>query len=125
MYKKFRNYPLLNEYDRGRWEHMSYIESIEDTELYKYACTYMALTELYDRRFTHYRSPYNSTEAYIIHPKGRKLSNQYALELKNLLCGEDVELWRDIMNEIHRYPNYSADMWIDEWDRLTDRTYKI
>lgn len=101
------------------------IEPIEDTEIYKYACTYMALTELYDRRFTHIRSPYDSTESFIVHPESRKLSNQYACELKNLLCGRNPDLWHDIKNEIHRHANYSADKWIDEWDRLTGRTYKL
>lgn len=101
------------------------INSTEDTELYKYACTYMALTELYDRRFTHTRSRYDYTEALIVHPEDRKLSNQYAFKLKNLLCNGNTGLWHDIQNEINRYPNYSADKWIDEWDRLTGRTYKL
>lgn len=97
----------------------------EDTEIYKYACTYMALTELYDRRFTHTRSPHDSTEAFVVYPESRKLSNQYAWELKNLLCNGDLDLWHDIQSEIHRHAGYSAQMWIDEWNRLTGKINKV
>lgn len=74
-----------------------------DTKLYKLACAYMALTELYDRTFAH------------------TFSNQYAWELRNLICDENAELWRDIINEIGKYHEYSADKWIDEWNRLKNK----
>lgn len=89
-------------------------------EYYFYACEYMAKTELYDRSLTNCRSPWDKTEAFLDNPLVKKLSNEYAAQLRRYyskLCGGT---WLFIQNEIHNHTIYSAQMWINEYYRLKE-----
>lgn len=85
-----------------------------DTETYKLACWYMAETELYDRHLTQDRSPGDPTEAFIISPWQRAMSNRYALILREHLS----DRWPDVKRVIKRYSYYSVQHWIDEYERI-------
>ena len=94
-----------------------------DTETYKMACEYMAKTEVYDRTLTDARSPWDKTEAFIdISPRIRHFSRVYAGNLRKYyeeLCGGS---WRPIQEEIIKHSKYSAQQWIDEYNRLTGKS---
>ena len=88
---------------------------VMNTETYKYACWYMAETELYDRHLTQNRNPGDPTEAFIISsPWQRAMSNRYALILREHLS----DRWPDVKRVIKRYSYYSAQHWIDEYERI-------
>lgn len=84
---------------------------------YKLLCYYNAKTELYDRKLTDIRSPYDKTEAYIITPKQRELSNKYSINLrKNIIqITDDLMIPNDYI-KFNNNRNYSAQRWIDEYE---------
>ena len=45
---------------------------------YYFACKYMALTEIFDRKLTDLRSPYDPTEAFVLNPTARTASALYS-----------------------------------------------
>ncbi len=89
-----------------------------NSQYYEMACEYMAKTELYDRSLTNCRSPWDKTEAFLNNPHVKRLSNEYAAQLRKYyskICGGT---WQFIHNEIHKHTKYSAQMWINEWNRI-------
>lgn len=95
--------------------------SEEDNLWYKLCVYYHAKTELFDRELTDLRSPYDPTEAYI-DGIARNQSNRYALRIRNLV----QEIGRYYLgyhnrklNDFNHY-RYSAQKWIDEYNRLVD-----
>lgn len=98
---------------------MEYIENLPSTEnkTYKAACEYMARIELFDRSLTDIRNPHNPTEAFI-QGKERSASNVIALKVRNGVIRKYHIKSEDLTKEIHRHPWYSAQKWIDEYDRL-------
>ena len=89
-------------------------------EIYMMACEYKAKTELYDRSLTNCRSPWDKTEAFLDSPRIKRISNEYAAQLRRYyseICGGT---WRFIHNEIHKHPTYTAQMWINEYYRLKE-----
>lgn len=87
----------------------------QDTEIYKIACEYKAMTELYDRTLTDERNPHDSTEAYLSDSYSRKASNIYVTHFRQRY---DPMLWECIQEEIKKYRHYTAQTWIDEYQRL-------
>lgn len=87
-----------------------------DTEEYRAAVWYMGKTELYDRSLTDERSLYDPTEAFVIYPPYKRLSNSYALELRKKIR-EYID-WAYVDCEIRKYSEYSAQKWVDEYYRL-------
>ena len=87
-----------------------------DEEIYKLACTYMAKTEEFDRRLTDERCKYDKTEA-LVPPRLRDLSNEAAHDLWKEIDPYSA-LKGDILSEIKRHSNYTAQKWIDEYYRL-------
>ena len=83
---------------------------------YKAAVWYMAKTELYDRSLTDERSPYDPTEAFVIYPPYKRLSNLYALELRKQIR-EYID-WIYVQSEIKKHTRYSAQKWVDEYNNL-------
>ena len=81
---------------------------------YYFACKYMALTELYDRKLTDLRSPADPTEAFVLDPTARTASALYSQRLLKELPISSNEL----REERQRYRDYTAQMWIDEYNRL-------
>lgn len=91
-----------------------------NNEYYAMACEYMAKTELYDRSLTDCRSPWDSTEAFLNRPYIKELSSGYAAQLRRYyreLCGGT---WQPIHSEICKHTNYTAQMWIDEYNRVKE-----
>lgn len=96
------------------------VQPIEPDENYFYACEYMALTEIYDRTLTDRRCSWDKTSAFPHMPYQRELSTKYAEQLRKYyseLCGGT---WQLIHNEIQKHSQYSAQMWIEEYNRLKD-----
>ena len=85
-----------------------------NNEIYFRACEYCAKTELHDRTLTKARSDVDSTEAYFTNPYQRNISTMYAHNLANSYG----KWWKDIREEIERHKNYTAQHWIDEYERL-------
>ena len=88
-----------------------------EEEIYKLACTYMAKTEEYDRGLSDFRCKYDETAAFIPNPILRQLSQQFARDLWKMLDPYHT-LKGDILSEIKRYSNYTAQHWIDEYYRI-------
>ena len=86
--------------------------------LYKAACEYMAKTELYDRSLTDMRSPHDPTEAWIATEYERRYSNAYSMSLRIEVSKKYCVTPFELGEEIGRHRSYSAQMWIDEYERL-------
>lgn len=87
-------------------------------EYYYLACEYMARTELYDRTLTNERSPFDSSSAFLSNGRLRNISNEYCIKLRKYyteICGGTFGF---IKEEINKHTYYSAQMWIDEYNRL-------
>jgi hypothetical protein len=85
--------------------------------LYKAACEYMAETEQYDRSLTNRRTQYDPTEAFI-DGYVRGLSVAFAQRLRSDVTKKYCITPSELMGEINRHKSYSAQMWIDEYERL-------
>lgn len=85
---------------------------------YRFACLYMGMTEEHDRSLTDMRSRYDPTEAFLHHNDMRSESNMYAIAVKNKIVKEYCVPWEEIQNEIYRHNNYSAQYWVDEYERI-------
>ena len=95
--------------------------SEEDYLWYKLCVYYQANTELFDRTLTDLRSPYDPTEAYI---QGIERSFSYANARKIRRLVDEVAI--GISEHIKSMGldagkhHYSAQDWIDEYNRLVD-----
>lgn len=80
----------------------------------------MGAIEEYDRSLTDERARYDPTEAFIYHyySEIRFRSNRYAIRLRNKIIEEYCIDWKEIQNEILRHNNYSAQHWVDEYERI-------
>ena len=88
---------------------------------YSLACLYMGMTEEYDRSLTDMRDRYDKTKAFLYCNKIHSESNRYAAFVRNKIMEimEDYRVpWKEIQNEIRRHNNYSAQHWIDEYERI-------
>ena len=85
---------------------------------YKLACLHMGMTEEYDRSLTDMRDRYDPIEAFLYCNELRSKSNRYAKAVRNKII-EDYHIpWKEIHDEIHRHNNYSAQHWVDEYERM-------
>ena len=85
---------------------------------YELACLYMGMTEEYDRSLTDERSKYDPTEAFLHYNDMRSKGNRYAKAVRNKII-EDYHIpWKEIDDEIHRHNNFSAQHWVDEYERI-------
>jgi len=87
-------------------------------KLYKAACEYMSRTEHYDRTLSGMRSKYDKTEAYIP-PSMRQFSIVNANNVRVEVERKYGITYSELFGEIKRHRCYTAQMWIDEYDRLT------
>lgn len=85
---------------------------------YRLACLYMGMTEEYDRSLTDMRDRYDPTEAFLYYSYIRSESNRYARAVRNKIIEDYCVLWKEIQNEIRRHNNYSAQHWVDEYERI-------
>ena len=85
--------------------------------LYEAACEYMARTELYDRSLTKARTRHDPTEAFI-DGYVRGLSVAFAQNLRREMAIKYNITPFELGEEIGRHRSYSAQMWIDEYERL-------
>lgn len=89
-----------------------------DNLAYSLACLYMGITEEYDRSLNDMRSRYDPTEAFLYCNEIRSESNIYAKTVRNKII-EDYHIpWKEIHDEINKHNNYSAQYWIDEYERI-------
>ena len=85
---------------------------------YALACLYMGITEEYDRLLTDMRDRYDPTEAFLYCNKIHSESNRYAVFVRNKIMKDYCIEWKEIQSEICRHDNYSAQHWIDEYERI-------
>lgn len=85
--------------------------------LYKAACEYMSRTEHYDRTLSCMRSQFDKTEAYIP-PSMRQFSNINANNVRREVEDKYGITYAELYSEIKRHYSYTAQMWIDEYERL-------
>lgn len=85
---------------------------------YELACLYMGMTEEYDRFLTDVRSRYDQTKAFLYCNEIRSGSNRYAAFVRNKIVKEYCIMWKEIQSEIHRHINFSAQHWVDEYERI-------
>lgn len=85
---------------------------------YRLACLYMGMTEEYDRSLTDMRDRYDQTKAFLYCNDIRSESDRYAKAVRNKITEDCRILWKEIQDEIHRHINFSAQHWIDEYERI-------
>lgn len=85
---------------------------------YTLACLYMGMTEKYDRSLTDMRDRYDQTEAFLCCNDTRSESNRYAKAVKNKIIEDYYIPWEEIHDEIHRHINFSAQHWVNEYERI-------
>ena len=85
---------------------------------YSLACLYMGMTEEYDRSLTDMRSRYDPTEAFLYCDKIRSDSKRCAAFVRNKIMKDYCVSWKEIQSEICRHNNYSAQYWVDEYERI-------
>lgn len=85
---------------------------------YALACLYMGMTEEYDRLLTDVRSRYDQTKAFLYCNEIRSGSNRYAAFVRNKIVKEYCIMWKEIQSEIRRHNNFSAQHWVDEYERI-------
>lgn len=85
---------------------------------YELACLYMVMTEEYDRFLTDVRSRYDQTKAFLYCNEIRSGSNRYAAFVRNKIVKEYCIMWKEIQSEIRRHNNFSAQHWVDEYERI-------
>ena len=90
---------------------------MEDSMSYFLACFYMARTEEYDRSLSDIRSKHDPTEA-IVDSRYKKHSDRYAFYCRKYLYDMYPQFKKAMNEEIHNHINYSAQHWIDEYERL-------
>lgn len=103
-----------------QYEAMNFYEDL----WYKLCCYYNAKTELYDRRLTNLKSPYDKTEAFI-DGRHRGASNQYAKCIRNdvVYIIKKLNIPKEIINKGFQFDynqHLSAQGWIDEYNRLVE-----
>ena len=85
---------------------------------YRLACLYMGITEEYDRSLTYMRDRHDPTEAFLCYNDMCSESNRYAKAVRKKII-EDYHIpWKEIHDEIHRHINFSAQHWVDEYERI-------
>lgn len=85
---------------------------------YALACLYMGMTEEYDRSLTDMRDRYDQTKAFLYCDDIRSESNRYAKAVRNKITKDCYILWKEIQDEIHRHINFTAQHWVDEYERI-------
>ena len=89
---------------------------------YKLCVYYHAQTEIYDRMLTDLRSPHDPTEAYIVEGSVRRFSVLHARQTREFIyeIADRLGIPLDLRAIGLRgdYPGWSAQRWIDEYDRL-------
>ena len=95
--------------------------SKEEYIWYKLCVFYYAKTELYDRELTDLRSPHDPTEAYVP-DRWKTYSNKYALNMRKFIyeIANKLNLGKRRLNDFNHY-RYSAQGWIDEYNRLEQK----
>lgn len=78
----------------------------------------MGMTEEYDRLLTDMRDRYDPIEAFLYYNDIRSKSNRYAKAVKKKIIENYCVPWKEIHNEICRHNNYSAQHWVDEYERI-------
>lgn len=85
---------------------------------YRLACLYIGMTEEHDRSLTDIRSRHDQTEAFLYCNKIRSESNRYAAFVRNKIMKDYCIEWKEIQSEIRRHNTFSAQHWIDEYERI-------
>lgn len=85
---------------------------------YRLACLYMEMTEEYDRSLTDMRDRYDPETSFLCYNDIRSESNRYAAFVRNKIMKDYCIPWKEIQSEIRRHNNYSAQHWVDEYERM-------
>ena len=96
------------------------IES-EKPDYYKLACLYIGLTEMYDRSLTDERSRFDNTEAFVGNQHIYHLSQVYSCYVRKSIINTYFVMWSDVREEIKKHRCYSAQQWVDEYERIWNK----
>ena len=88
------------------------------SDYYKLACLYMGLTEMYDRSLTDERSRFDNTEAFVGNQHIYHLSQVYSCYVRKSIINTYFVMWSDVREEIKKHCRYSAQQWVDEYERI-------
>lgn len=118
-YGKFIEMPIKTEFET---KYLCKFPQINESDYlwYKLCVYYHAKTELFDRKLTDLRSPYDPTEAYMV-GEARKISNVYAMKIREFVYKiiSEAGQFNCRVNDFN-YLRLSAQGWIDEYNRLVD-----
>ena len=90
----------------------------QESDYYKLACLYMGLTEMYDRSLTDERSRFDNTEAFVGNQYIYHLSQVYSCYVRKSIINTYFVMWSDVREEIKKHRRYSAQQWVDEYERI-------
>lgn len=90
----------------------------QESDYYKLACLYMGLTEMYDRSLTDERSRFDNTEAFVGNQHIYHLSQVYSCYVRKSIINTYFVMWSDVREEIKKHRRYSAQQWVDEYERI-------
>lgn len=91
-------------------------------DMYFIACKYMAITESNDRNLPHFTSPIDNTCAVPIDGYWRRVSKSFCDSWREKLMYEynlQISDWDHVL-EIIKTVNYSAQRWIDEYNKINE-----
>ena len=74
----------------------------------------MAEYEIYARQMTSSRKPFDKTSAWVTNRVQAKILLNYAKDFRE----KHRAIWHKINAEIEKHQFYTAQMWVDEWNRL-------
>lgn len=78
----------------------------------------MGLTEMYDRSLTDERSRFDNTEAFVANHHIYHLSQKYSCSVRKSIINTYFVMWSDVQEEIKKHRRYSAQQWVDEYERI-------
>ena len=93
----------------------------QESDYYKLACLYMGLTEMYDRSLTDERSRFDNTEAFVGNQHIYHLSQVYSCYVRKSIINTYFVMWSDVREEIKKHRCYSAQQWVDEYERIWNK----
>lgn len=83
--------------------------------------SHMGLTEMYNRSLTGERSRFDNTEAFVANHHIYHLSQVYSCYVRKSIINTYFVMWSDVREEIKKHRCYSAQQWVDEYERIWNK----
>lgn len=93
--------------------------SHNNNKYYFIACEYQSMLEEFDRFLSNARNETDLTSAFLRNGWEHKLSHNYSRCLKDAMIYKyNIYDWNNVIDEINKHSNYSAQKWINEYETL-------